>query len=120
MDWRYGSVGCGGVAPLGRPSAPTQPRSGERQVAMRLERRLGLSATGVLSIALLLPVHAAATNRAARTLTFEERVRAQEAIERVYYQHQIGATRPFEEAVPRAALEAKVRDALLRSAALEK
>ena len=35
----------------------------------------------------------------ARDLTFEERVKAQEAIERVYYSHQIRATRSFEEAV---------------------
>ncbi len=34
-------------------------------------------------------------------LTFEERVRAQEAIERVYYAHQIGTKLTFEEAVPR-------------------
>jgi len=55
-----------------------------------------------------------------RDLTFEERVRAQEAIERVYYAHQIGATRPFEEAVPRAILERKVRTYLKESLALER
>jgi len=55
-----------------------------------------------------------------RDLTFEERVRAQEAIERVYYAHQIGATRPFEEAVPRATLERKVRTYLKESLALER
>src|SRR5262245_37813673 len=54
----------------------------------------------------------------AQALTFEDRVRAQEAIERVYYAHQIGATRSFEEAVPRAALEKKVRTYLEQSAAL--
>ena len=37
-----------------------------------------------------------------RQLTFEERLAAQAAIERVYYSHQIGATKPFDEAVPRA------------------
>jgi len=37
------------------------------------------------------------------------RVQAQEAIERVYYSHQIGAKRPFEQAVPRSVLEEKVR-----------
>jgi hypothetical protein len=46
----------------------------------------------------------------ARTLSFEERVRAQEAIERVYYSHQIGATRPFEDAMPRSRIEEKVRN----------
>ena len=54
----------------------------------------------------------------ARDLTFEDRVRAQEAIERVYYAHQIGATRPFEEAVPRAVIERKVSSYLDREAAI--
>src|SRR5437867_5007010 len=54
----------------------------------------------------------------ARDLTFDERVAAQEAIERVYYSHQIGATKPFEEAVPRAVLENKVRAYLERSTLL--
>src|SRR5712671_641023 len=55
----------------------------------------------------------------ARDLTFEDRVNAQEAIERVYYSHQIGATKPFEEAVPRAVLEDRVRTYLKESVALE-
>src|SRR5262245_17383561 len=54
-----------------------------------------------------------------RDLTFEERVAAQRAIERVYYAHQIGTTQPFEEAVPREVLEKKVRTYLKQSAALE-
>jgi N-acetylneuraminic acid mutarotase len=54
-----------------------------------------------------------------RTLSFEDRVAAQAAIERVYYRHQIGATKPFEEAVPRQLLEKKVRTYLKQSAALE-
>lgn len=55
-----------------------------------------------------------------RHLTFEERVKAQEAIERVYYRYQIGATRPFGQAVPREVLENKVRTYLKQSVALEK
>src|SRR5262245_22215360 len=55
-----------------------------------------------------------------RELSYEERVRAQQAIEHVRYSHQIGATRPFEEAVPQAALERLVRTTLRRSAALER
>jgi hypothetical protein len=55
----------------------------------------------------------------ARDLTFEDRVNAQEVIERVYYSHQIGATKPFEEAVPRAVLEEKVRTYLKESIALQ-
>src|SRR3989304_10098692 len=54
------------------------------------------------------------------TLKFEDRVRAQEAIERVYYSHQIGATKPFEETVPRAVIVAKVEKYLKQSVALEK
>jgi len=56
----------------------------------------------------------------ARDLTFEERVDAQRAIEKVYWAHQIGATRPFDEAVPRSVLEKKVQAYLRQSLALEK
>src|SRR5438034_7469217 len=55
----------------------------------------------------------------ARDLTFEDRVKAQEAIERVYYSHQIGATKPFEEAVPPWVLEQRVTTYLKESVALE-
>ncbi|HEU5182500.1 MAG TPA: hypothetical protein VFW45_17065, partial [Candidatus Polarisedimenticolia bacterium] len=55
-----------------------------------------------------------------RELTFAQRVEAQRAIEKVYYSHQIDARRPFDEAVPRAVLEEKVRDYLKQSAALER
>jgi hypothetical protein len=55
----------------------------------------------------------------ARELTFEQRVAAQEAIERVYYSHQIGTSAPFEEAVPRAVIEKKVRTYLKQSVAVE-
>ena len=44
---------------------------------------------------------------------------AEEAIERIYYSHQIGATRPFKEAVPRELLESKVRTYLKQSVVLE-
>ena len=54
-----------------------------------------------------------------RALTFQDRVRAQEAIERVYYSHQLGVTKPFEQAVPRDVLEAKVRKYLDETTALE-
>ena len=53
----------------------------------------------------------------ARELTFEERVKAQEAIERVYYGHQIGATKPLDEVVPRSVLEKKVTTYLEKSVA---
>jgi N-acetylneuraminic acid mutarotase len=63
---------------------------------------------------------AGAATSSARELSFEERVRAQSAIERVYYAHQIGATKPFEDALPRAVLEAKVQNYLKQSTALDK
>jgi len=53
-------------------------------------------------------------------LSFAERVAAQRIVERVYYSHQIGAPRPFAEAVPDAVLESKVRRTLKLSLALEK
>jgi N-acetylneuraminic acid mutarotase len=53
-----------------------------------------------------------------RTLTFEDRVKAQTAIERVYYSHQVGATKAFEDAVPKTVIEAKVQKYLDQSAAL--
>ena len=54
-----------------------------------------------------------------RQLSFEDRVAAQEAIERVYYSHQIDASRPVEEAVPRQMLERKVLEYLRQSMELE-
>src|SRR5438093_8794112 len=56
----------------------------------------------------------------ARDLTFEDRVKAQEAIERIYYRHQVGATKPFEAAVSRTVIEGKVRLYLKRTVALER
>ena len=67
--------------------------------------RRRLAAASILASSTLL---ASATGAVARDLSFEDRVRAQEAIERVYYSHQIGATRPFEMAIPRKLLEIKV------------
>jgi hypothetical protein len=62
----------------------------------------------------------ATTAVAGRPLSFDQRVRAQEAIERAYYRHLTGATRPFEQAVSRELLERKVRDYLVRSVALDR
>ena len=56
---------------------------------------------------------------ASRELSFDERVDARAAIARVYYSHQIEASRPFDEAVPRPVLERMVREELKRSAALD-
>src|SRR5262245_14682604 len=85
-----------------------------------------MSATGRAFVAALAAVTAliaedsGAQGQAARQdLSFEERVQAQESIERVRLSHQIGAVQPFDRAVPRAVLEEKVRLALAQSAALE-
>ena len=67
-------------------------------------------------VALVLGASAAAHGR---DLTFEQRVKAQEALERVYYRHQIGSLRPFEEAVPQSVLESRVATYLDESAALQ-
>jgi len=74
-------------------------------------------AWGLVSLAALLPA-AAAPGDPRRALSLDDRVAAQEAIERVYYRHQLSATLPFEEAVPRGVLEGKVRTYLKQSAAL--
>jgi len=85
---------------------------------MRHRPSSGSLASLILPCALLALISSAPA--AARDLTFEERVAAQEAIERVYYSHQIGATKPFEEAVPRQLLEQKVRTYLEESVALDR
>src|SRR2546426_851539 len=63
---------------------------------------------------------------AARDLTFDERVRAQEAIERVYWSNRTwpsvnaGAKPPFEALMPSSVIRTKVLDYLKKSTALEK
>jgi len=75
----------------------------------------------VVGLVLVVPVLVAASvfTVEARELTFEQRVEAQRAIERVYYSHQTGAIRRFDEVVTREILEGKVRTYLKQSAALE-
>jgi len=74
----------------------------------------------VLAASLLFAVGvSAASEPSQHTLTFEDRVSAQAAIERVYYSHQLGATKPFEQSVPRAVVEGKVRKYLEQTAALK-
>jgi N-acetylneuraminic acid mutarotase len=73
-------------------------------------------ASGVL--AALVCSCAIAGETGTRSLTFEDRVKAQEAVERVYYAHRTGVTESFEKAVPRAVLEGKVRRYLDQTEAL--
>ncbi|MBI4231123.1 MAG: hypothetical protein HY608_09845, partial [Planctomycetes bacterium] len=51
--------------------------------------------------------------------SFEDRVRAESVIQRVYYAHQIDAPLPFDEVFTRAVLEDRVRTYLRNSVALE-
>jgi len=73
--------------------------------------RIALGATIVAAWIQLVPL--------ARADSLDERLRAQEAIERVNFAHAVGATVTFDEAVPRASLEAKIRRQLRRQAAAE-
>ncbi len=77
-----------------------------------------ISPGGVVPALVLLTL--AASPVLARDLSFEDRVHAQMALERVYYSHQIGATLPFEEALPRTIHEEKVRTYLKHGVALER
>ncbi len=75
-----------------------------------------LRAASVLAVVL----GAATPATPALEIGFADRVRAQTVLERVYYSHQLGVRKPFEEAVPRAVVEGKVRRSLKQSLALEK
>src|SRR4029078_526416 len=66
-----------------------------------------------------LPIFVVFSPALARELTFQQRVDAQAAIERVRYAHQIGATKPFAAAVHGELLEGKVRRYLREAAALD-
>lgn len=78
-------------------------------------------AAALMVVALLL----VAPRVEARTLSFEERVAAQRAIEQVYWNHRIwpaqnsGAKPPLSEVMPDAAIQAKVESCLEKSKALE-
>ena len=56
---------------------------------------------------------------AARELSFDERVRAEAAILRVYHAHTLGSPPPFEQVYPRELLESRVRRYLRLSLLLE-
>src|SRR5262245_12997970 len=88
--------------------------------------RISLACLFVLSSLFITPpgprAEQAASGRrpSAAGITFSRRVQAQEAIERVYYGHQVGATTPFEKEWTQALLKRKVRTELRESLALEK
>ncbi len=76
--------------------------------------------TGTFALALLTASMPLVVSHAApREPTFEERIAAQSAIERVYYAHQVGERRPFDEVASRERLERKVRTYIEQSVALD-
>jgi len=77
------------ASPSGTSGIPT--RNGHLYRVPLVRALVGLGAAAIL----------ATGSVQARDLTFQERVAAQEAIERVYYSHQIGVTLPFQEVFPR-------------------
>jgi N-acetylneuraminic acid mutarotase len=80
-----------------------------------LWRPVSLLVGGLLGLCLCSP-----GDLLARELSFDDRVKAQEAIERVYYSHQIGVSKPFEESVSRELFETKVRTYLEQTVVLER
>ena len=79
----------------------------------------------VTSFVAMLALAQGLTAASRHPLSFEERVQAQEAIERVYYAHRIwpkenpGPKPAFDQVVPRAVIEAKVTDYLKKCNALD-
>jgi hypothetical protein len=71
----------------------------------------------ICALLLLFPSQLSAGSQS-RSITFEDRVQAQLAIERVYYAHQLANKVRFEDAVPRELIEKKVRNYLKQSVAL--
>ena len=80
-----------------------------------MPRRRCAIALGALGCALLVSVHGSA----AADLSLQDRIEAQTAIERVYHSHRTDH-RSFEQEVPSAVIEEKVRTYLLQSMALER
>ena len=81
-------------------------------------RRIAIAFAAIIAALVSAPTTSARSTQP-HQLTFEDRVKAQEAIERVYYSHQIGASAPFDQAVPTDLIEEKVRRSLQQSVALE-
>ena len=79
-------------------------------------RSRATAAAGAALVAAAATVELAADRR----ISFEERVKAQAAIEAVAYSHQLGAKPPLEDVITRDLLVAKVRRYLTQSAALER
>src|SRR5678816_4932711 len=88
---------------------PGSPPSSTGGASMSFIRLLWLPALIALTPAAPIPAH--------RHITFQQRVEAQRAIERVYYSHQDGATQPFDRAITNELLERKVRAYLGQSIA---
>ena len=73
-----------------------------------------------LAAVLAVLVSVCAPTLLADPLDLERRVQAQETLERFYYSHQQGATKPFEQALPADLAETKVFDFLRQTRALDR
>ena len=82
--------------------------------------RRGVARPALLSSLVVAFLGLSSSAAAQRALSFDERVAAQEAIERVYHSYVLGDDRLFEEAVPREVLEDQVRHYLAQSTALRR
>jgi len=99
------------------------------QSAQRAKRWWSFSATGIMALILLaepmgrardLSFEPATSGPHPRILTLEDRIKAEEAIQKVYFSHQTDVSLPFEQAVPREVLERRVRTYLKQTVALER
>src|SRR5262245_23642619 len=79
---------------------------------------------GASRIRILIAIGAAAlasrTRAGAASISLEDRIAAQRAIERVYYAHQLQTSRPFDEAIPARIIRAKALRGLELTIALER
>src|SRR5262245_16176144 len=85
-----------------------------------------LRSRALVTILLFLSIGAKGVTAAERTLTFEERVAAQKAIEQVYWSHRIWPADnpqpkpPLSAVMPDAAIRSRVEDSLARTTALDR
>jgi hypothetical protein len=99
---------------------PSNDDRRRRHFPSEADMRTNLSARGSLVfVSGFLTLLGAFTPARAASLTFEDRVEAQRALDAVRYSHQIGANRQFDEAVPSKSIRDRVQAYLDRSVALE-
>jgi len=115
--WRWIlGLGRAMLTRLARTGSQRRPPSGEHMFSLPSRRPGCRVSTAYRIIAFLV---ASTAGSMALALDFEDRVNAHMAIERIYYDHQIGASTPFEEAVSRELVEAKIHEYLKMGLALK-